>query len=152
MDSNAGFAPPTFSQAPLSQASQSAAAEAAALLSDEGDETIDESLEHLVEEIAGAAAVSIDTEVAAPASVAMPPSVALPDDEPHPVPEPAEVSPENESPVALPAPPAPPAPSSVRHTCGACGAVFEVDVPAGVAQAVVACPACSADQTITVGD
>ena len=122
------------------------------MLSDEGDETIDESLEHLVEEIAGAAAVSIDTEVAASASVAMPPSVALPDDEPHPVPEPAEVSPENESPVALPAPPAPPAPSSVRHTCGACGAVFEVDVPAGVAQAVVACPACSADQTITVGD
>ena len=152
MDPNAGFAPSTFSQAPLSQASQSAAAEAAALLSDEGDETIDESLEHLVEEIAGAAAVSIDTEVAASASVAMPPSVALPDDEPHPVPEPAEVSPENESPVALPAPPAPPAPSSARHTCGACGAVFEVDVPAGVAQAVVACPACSADQTITVGD
>ena len=60
VDPNAGFAPPAYSQQPLSQASNQAAAEAAALLS--GDEDImagGDSLESLVEDIAGAAAVAV---------------------------------------------------------------------------------------------
>ena len=39
-------------------------------------------------------------------------------------------------------------PALVRHTCTACGALFEVDLPSGVDNAVVACPGCGTDQSI----
>jgi len=58
------------------------------------------------------------------------------------------------APVALPtippsaAPPSPPPPALVRHTCTSCAAVFEVDVPAGLSQALVGCPGCGVDQTV----
>ncbi len=54
------------------------------------------------------------------------------------------------SPQAGPTPPPAPAPRSVRHTCSACSAMFEVDVPAGLSQALVACPRCGTDQLIRV--
>ncbi len=60
------------------------------------------------------------------------------------------------APVALPtippsvAPPSPPPPALVRHTCTSCAAVFEVDVPAGLSQALVGCPGCGVDQTVIV--
>ena len=71
------------------------------------------------------------------------PTVALPNAEPT-------------TPVSLPsatpsvAPPSPPPPALVRHTCTSCAAVFEVDVPAGLSQALVGCPGCGVDQTVIV--
>jgi len=107
--------------------------------------------------------------VALPSEVAMPsdsPSVSLPAGEPTSVPPasggivlPSEVppisSPQEAPPpstpvaVASPTPPPAPAPTLVRHTCDACKAVFELDVPAGLTQAIVACPGCGTDQTIS---
>ena len=52
--------------------------------------------------------------------------------------------------ASSPEPPAPPAPTKVRHACASCGAVFEVDVPAGLSEALVACPACEVDQLVKV--
>ena len=153
VDPNAGFAPPAYSQQPLSQASNQAAAEAAALLS--GDEDMmagGDSLESLVEDIAGAAAVAVPasaaTTTAEPSpSVALPPQVAVPE-------SPTTVAvPSSPSTVAIPAastPPTPPAPTVVRHTCTSCSAVFEIDLPAGLVKALVACPGCGVDQTVTL--
>lgn len=116
------------------------------------------------------AVVALPSEVAMPSDV---PSVALPSDaagaatpsmeSPSPASvsggialpvEPAPVSAEEPSPSPAPAagfvtPPPAPAPSLVRHTCNACRAVFELDVPAGLTQAIVACPGCGVDQTIS---
>ena len=153
VDPNAGFAPPAYSQQPLSQASNQAAAKAAALLS--GDEDImagGDSLESLVEDIAGAAAVAVPASAPTTAaesspSVALPPQVALPE-------SPTTVAVASSSPsVAQPAaspPPTPPAPTAVRHTCTSCRAVFEIDLPAGLTKALVACPSCGVDQTVTL--
>ena len=146
-DPNAGFAPSPSSLPSLSQASQSAAAEAAALLSGDVDESLNESLQNPVQEIVGAEASLFDEPTSAATSVAMPSSVALPVEAPKTTSESVPAEP----PAATSTPPPPPPPSSlVRHTCDACGAAFEVDIPAGIAQAVVACPACSTDQRITV--
>ena len=153
VDPNAGFAPPTYSQEPLSQASNQAAAEAAALLS--GDEDMmagGDPLDSLVEDIAGAAAVAVPasapTTTAEPSpSVALPPQVALPE-------TPTTVAaPSSLSTAAIPpasTPPTPPAPTVVRHTCTSCSAVFEIDLPAGLVKALVACPGCGVDQTVTL--
>jgi len=51
-----------------------------------------------------------------------------------------------------PVAPAPPAATNVRHTCDSCGAVFEVDVPAGLSEALVACPSCDSDQHVVAGE
>ena len=51
------------------------------------------------------------------------------------------------SPVATPPPT--PSPTVVQHTCTNCQAGFELDMPAGVHRAVVACPACGVDQNIS---
>ena len=169
-DPNAGFAPPAYSQQPLSQASSQAAAEAAALLGgDEDPMTGGDAFDSLVEDIAGAAAVAVpatSTNLAAaePSSgVALPVEGNLPES----VPVRADVSlPATETPVAAsvaipepsptvsqtaaPTPPPPPAPVVVRHTCTSCSAVFEIDMPAGLSRALVACPACGADQTVAL--
>ena len=176
-DPNAGFAQAAYVQAPLSDASKQAASEAAALFSDEPKASpLDESLEGLVAEIAGASALdsdetSLNSMPKAPESPAVNlPSVDMPEME-SPVSAvvlPADTS--DEAPSAavssvaasgLPAPPTapPPAPTpppaplpvSVQHMCSNCNAVFELDVPAGVQHAVVACPACAVDQSISVG-
>lgn len=162
VDPNAGFAPQAYTQQPLSQASNQAAAEAAALLSGDDDMMVGgDPLESLVEDIAGAAAVAVPaspTTVAPPAasspqasepatSVALPAQVALPE-------SPTSVAaPSSQPTVAPPAastPPAPPAPTVVRHTCTSCRAVFEIDLPAGLTKALVACPGCGVDQTVTL--
>ena len=131
-DPNAGFAPSPSRVSSLSQASQSAAAEAAALLSGDLDDSLEEPLQNPVQQFIEAEAALFNEPTPAATSVAMPSSVALPAETP-----------------STP-PPTPPPSSSVRHACDACGAVFEIDVPAGIAQAVVACPACNSDQSITV--
>ena len=161
----------------MSQASQQAASEAAALLSDdESSMTMGAPLDDLVEEIAGASAVAAEapsavsmpeeqTSDAAPAvalsSAEMPemdapaPAVALPtegDTHLEPAPSSAVEIPEMAAPAAVsspaPTPPPTPAPTVVQHTCTNCQAVFELDMPAGVHHAVVACPACGVDQNI----
>ena len=182
VDPNAGFAQAAYAQPSMSHASQQAASEAAALLSeDESSMAMDDPLDDLVEEIAGASAVAAEapsavsmpeeqTLDAAPAvalpSVEMPemdgpaPAVALPKEEVAPLqtpPSSAVEIPEMAAPasthaqVSSPAvtPPPTPAPTVVRHTCTNCQAVFELDMPAGVHQAVVACPACGVDQNIS---
>ena len=153
VDSNAGFAPPAYSQQPLSQASNQAAAEAAALLSGDDDMMAgSDPLDNLVEDIAGAAAVAVpasSTAVSQPAAplapagetsanVALPPQVGLPE------------TPTPDAQPAAPTPPTPPAPTLVRHTCTSCSAMFEIDLPAGLTKALVACPACGVDQTVTL--
>ena len=162
VDPNAGFAPQAYTQQPLSQASNQAAAEAAALLSGDDDMMAGgDPLESLVEDIAGAAAVAVPaspTTVAQPAassprasepstSVALPAQVALPE-------SPTSVAvPSSQPTVAQPAastPPPAPAPTVVRHTCTSCSAVFEIDLPAGLTKALVACPGCGIDQTVTL--
>lgn len=170
-DPNAGFAPPAYSQPVLSQASSQAAAEAAALLrGDEDPMAVGDPLDSIVEDIAGATAVAVPAPSFPQKPVADPsPSVALPLEVEHSpaVPaNPAVLLPENES-VASPAvdfpkapatvpqadppvPPAPPASTAVRHTCSSCSAVFEIDMPAGVSKAIVACPSCGADQTVVM--
>jgi len=52
------------------------------------------------------------------------------------------------APSTSPSPPPAPQPVTVRHGCSACSAVFEVDVPAGLDEAIVACPSCDMDQTV----
>ena len=172
VDPNAGFAPPAYSQQPLSQASNQAAAEAAALLNgDVGSVAESDPLESLVEDIAGAAAVAVpapsasSTSVGEPSSgVAPPPQVALPATpsvseavslpSTEPVAMAAVSLPETPPSVSQPAataPPTPPAPTVVRHTCTSCSAVFEIDLPAGLTKALVACPSCGVDQTVVLG-
>ena len=171
VDPNAGFAQAAYVQAPLSDASKQAASEAAALFSDEPKTSpLDDSLEGLVAEIAGASALdSSETPLDRAPKALETPAVSLPSVD---VPEmespvsavalPAETSDELPStPVAAltppyapppaPTPPSAPAPVMVQHTCSNCNAVFELDVPAGVQHAVVACPACAVDQSISVG-
>ena len=183
VDPNAGFAQAAYAQPSMSQASQQAASEAAALLSDnESNMTMGDSLDDLVEEIAGASAVAAE----APSAVSMPeeqtldpapavvlPSVEMPEmDGPAPaVALPLEEAAHHETPpssaveipeMAAPAsahapasllpaatPPPTPAPTVVQHTCTNCQAVFELDMPAGIHQAVVACPACGVDRNIS---
>lgn len=177
-DPNAGFAQAAYAQPSMSQASQQAASEAAALLSDdESGMSMGDSLDDLVEEIAGASAVAAE----APSTVSMPveqtpdaaptvslPSVELPEmDDPSPTvalpmdedaqletaPSSSVEIPEMTTPAATsspaPTPPPTPAPTVVRHTCTNCQAMFELDMPAGVHHAVVACPACGVDQNIS---
>ncbi len=186
-DPNAGFAQAAYAQPALSQASQQAASEAAALLSGDGGATpMNDSLDDLVEEIAGASAlpadapsavsVPVDQASQATMAVALPSandpitaspasSVALPMDASDellpatslapamaPAPQSSVAVPETPAPSA-PSPPAPtpppaPAPKAVRHPCSSCQAVFELDIPAGIQHALVACPACGVDQTI----
>jgi len=170
VDPNAGFAPPAYSQQPLSQASNQAAAEAAALLSgDEGSVAGSDPLESLVEDIAGAAAVAVPASATTSSSaaetspsVALPPQVALPET-PTSVSQPVASTPPTAgaavalpeppptvSPPAASTPPTPPAPTVVRHRCMSCSAVFEIDLPAGLTKALVACPSCGVDQTVTL--
>ncbi len=177
-DPNAGFAQAAYAQPSMSQASQQAASEAAALLSDdESGMSMGDSLDDLVEEIAGASAVAAE----ALSAVSMPveqkpdaaptvslPSVELPEmDDPSPTvalpmdedaqletaPSSSVEIPEMTTPAATsspaPTPPPTPAPTVVRHTCTNCQAMFELDMPAGVHHAVVACPACGVDQNIS---
>ncbi|MEC8340579.1 MAG: hypothetical protein VXZ80_02915, partial [Candidatus Thermoplasmatota archaeon] len=154
-DPNAGFAPSSYNPPQLSQASSQAAAEAAALF---GGEPVSDAgadpLSNLVEEIAGASAVAVPVQSAtvetAPsvqsavseASVALPESMpGLAEDSEPPAPPPPVSS----------TPPAPPAPTVLQHTCTSCTAVFEIDMPAGLSSAIVACPGCGVDQTVVSG-
>jgi hypothetical protein len=137
---------------------------------------MNDSLDHLVEEIAGASALPAEASLAVSmpleqtsetASTVALPSVDLPDmesgvlgvDLPADInAEPAiattssSVAPETPTPPAAPpvapTPPPAPTPTSVRHTCTNCHAEFELDIPAGIQHAVVGCPACGVDQTI----
>lgn len=169
-DMNAGFAPSRTAQVSMSEASSQAAAEAAAMFNDD-DTSFGRPMDDLVEEIAGASAVAVEMPAATSSPVSLPkdPSaaVALPSDAlasaaapqesdavamPVSVPETVaaahEMPPEPAQPVQTP--PALPSSQPVRHTCTSCGAVFEIDMPAGLLQALVACPACASDQTIVL--
>ena len=168
-DVNAGFAPQA-AQVSMSPASNQAAAEAAAMFNDD-DTSFGQPMDDLVEEIAGASAVAVEVPAATSSPVSLPTTstggVALPGDPSSSSEAPEEITPsamsvslpettvnEQETPPepASPAqvPPALPTPQAVRHTCTSCGAVFEIDMPAGLRQALVACPACASDQTIVV--
>ena len=168
-DVNAGFAPQA-AQVSMSPASNQAAAEAAAMFNDD-DTSFGQPMDDLVEEIAGASAVAVEVPAATSSPVSLPTTstggVALPGDPSSSSEVPEEITP-SAMPVSLPettvieqetppepaspaqVPPALPTPQSVRHTCTSCGAVFEIDMPAGLRQALVACPACASDQTIVV--
>ena len=168
-DVNAGFAPRTV-QVSMSPASNQAAAEAAAMFNDD-DTSFGQPMDDLVEEIAGASAVAVEVPAATSSPVSLPTTstggVALPGDPSSSSEVPEEITP-SAMPVSLPettvieqetppepaspaqVPPALPTPQAVRHTCTSCGAVFEIDMPAGLRQALVACPACASDQTIVV--
>ena len=146
-DPNAGFAPPAYAQPSLSQASSQAAAEAAAIFAG-GDAQASTPPEP-----------ETTSAVALPSSVEMPSPVALPEQVNRAPLEPTDESTGQEvpsapsppvPPVSVPAPP-PPTSTAIRHACTLCEAVFEIDMPAGVSQAVVACPSCTRDQTITTG-
>lgn len=172
LDQTTAFAPPAYTSTPMSQASSQAAAEAAALLSDDGGFSAAASspkmdaLSALMDdeedapqpeaEPAATAGVSLPSSsggVSMPTSAgdalpALAPSspagggVALPTADPEPT-TPAA------SPTSLTPPPAP-APALVRHTCSACQAVFELDMPAGLSEALVGCPGCGVDQHVRV--
>ena len=168
-DVNAGFAPQA-AQVSMSPASNQAAAEAAAMFNDD-DTSFGQPMDDLVEEIAGASAVAVEVPAATSSPVSLPTTstggVALPGDPSSSSEVPEEITP-SAMPVSLPEttvieqetppepaspaqiPPALPTPQAVRHTCTSCGAVFEIDMPAGIRQALVACPACASDQTIVV--
>ena len=163
------FAPRTVATAPLSQGSSQAAAEAAALLNESGFEMASpaapavDPLASLMtefedEEPAPASAPVVESEpnaVALPAQASAPAAqpattgVALPASS-----EPAPTVPAVDIPSAEPpqppqaTPPPAPAPALVRHTCSACGALFEIDLPAGLSEAITACPSCGEDQHI----
>ena len=168
-DVNAGFAP-RAAQVSMSPASNQAAAEAAAMFNDD-DTSFGQPMDDLVEEIAGASAVAVEVPAATSSPVSLPTTstggVALPGDPSLSSEAPEELTP-SAMPVSLPettvneqetppepaspaqVPPVLPTPQAVRHTCTSCGAVFEIDMPAGLRQALVACPACASDQTIVV--
>ena len=167
---DSAFAPRTVASATLSQGSSQAAAEAAALLNESGFDMgspvspADDPLASLMTEFEDDEPVSpppvgdqLET-----SAVALPPqasqttpslassSVALPLST-----EPAPSAPTVALPVAAEPPQAPqstpppaPAPTLVRHTCSACEALFEIDLPAGLAEAITACPSCGEDQLI----
>ena len=161
------FAPRSVAPATLSQGSSQAAAEAAALLSESGfdlsapaspaadplaslmNEFEDEEpvSPPPAEEQSEANAVALPPQATIPAassSVALPPS-----SEPAPS-EPTVALPVAEDPPQPPqaTPPPAPAPSLVRHTCSACSALFEIDLPAGLNEAITACPSCGEDQLV----
>ena len=163
------FAPRSVATATLSQGSSQAAAEAAALLNESGFEMASpaapavDPLASLMtefedEEPAPASAPVVESEpsaVALPAQAPAPAAqtattgVALPASS-----EPAPTVPAVDIPAAEPpqppqaTPPPAPAPTLVRHTCSACGALFEIDLPAGLSEAITACPSCGEDQLI----
>ena len=163
------FAPRNVATATLSQGSSQAAAEAAALLNESGFEMASpaapavDPLASLMtefedEEPAPASAPVVESEpsaVALPAQAPAPAAqtattgVALPASS-----EPAPTVPAVDIPAAEPpqppqaTPPPAPAPTLVRHTCSACGALFEIDLPAGLSEAITACPSCGEDQRI----
>ena len=167
---DSAFAPRTVASATLSQGSSQAAAEAAALLNESGFDLgspvspADDPLASLMTEFEDDEPVSpppVEDQLETSA-VALPPqtsqttpslassSVALPLS-----PEPTPSAPTVALPVAAEPPQAPqstpppaPAPTLVRHTCSACGALFEIDLPAGLAEAITACPSCGEDQLI----
>ena len=169
-DPNAGFAPAAYVQAPISEASSQAAAEAAALLSDDevsgppGQllDAFDEEPSSPIVSMPAAQSSGAPLPAEEPPSVALPSSVALPEMEPD---APAVALPSTEgvampdtssppptaSATPAPTPPPAPAPTLIRHTCTNCGAVFELDMPAGLTRAVVACPGCQVDQDIVSG-
>ena len=161
------FAPRSVAPATLSQGSSQAAAEAAALLSESGFDLsapappAADPLASLMsefedeepvspppaEEQPEANAVALPPQATIPAassSVALPPS-----SEPAPS-EPTVALPVAEDPPQPPqaTPPPAPAPSLVRHTCSACSALFEIDLPAGLNEAITACPSCGEDQLV----
>ena len=167
---DSAFAPRTVASATLSQGSSQAAAEAAALLNESGFDMgspaspADDPLASLMTEFEDDEPVSpppVEDQLET-SEVALPPqasqttpslassSVALPLST-----EPAPVAPTVALPVAAEPPQAPqstpppaPAPTLVRHTCSACEALFEIDLPAGLAEAITACPSCGEDQLI----
>ena len=169
-DPNAGFAPAAYVQAPISEASSQAAAEAAALLSDDevsgppGQllDAFDEEPSSPIVSMPAAQSSGAPLSAEEPPAVALPSSVALPEMEPE---APAVALPSTEgvampdtsspppaaSATPAPTPPPAPAPTLVRHTCTNCSAVFELDMPAGLTRAVVACPGCQVDQDIVSG-
>ena len=169
-DPNAGFAPAAYVQAPISEASSQAAAEAAALLSDDEVsappvqllDAFDEDPSSPIVSMPAAQSSGAPLPAEEPPSVALPSSVALPEMEPD---APAVALPSTEgvampdtsspppaaSATPAPTPPPAPAPTLVRHTCTNCSAVFELDMPAGLTRAVVACPGCQVDQDIVSG-
>ena len=156
-DPNLAFAPPSRVASSMSAASSQLANEAAALLVEEGSFTSSSATSDALEAFydaneadtvssKGASAPQLDGDpvqtnrTASSETQLVHGGVALPSGV-------ASVSP---APSSAPSPPSAPQPVTVRHGCSACSAVFEVDVPAGLEEAVVACPSCDVDQTVRI--
>ena len=154
VDQHQAFAPPPQQQAPtMSAASSQMASEAASMLMEEGglgasmsantdalSAFYDEEPESVPSPPPAAEETKATTQAPHGSASVAHGGVALPDG----VGAPAQPS----SPA--PSPPPTPTPATVRHACTSCGAVFEVDVPAGLSEALVACPSCDSDQLVNV--
>ena len=156
-DPNLAFAPPPQVASSMSAASSQVANEAAALLVEEGSFTSSSATSDALETFydtnddddlpSGAGSASQPDNANTQASTTagsetqlVHGGVALPEG----------VASAPEATPNAPSPPPAPQPVTVRHACSTCSAVFEVDVPAGLDEAVVACPSCDMDQTVRV--
>ena len=156
-DPNLSFAPPPAYQAQeFSQGSNQAAMEAASLFDLELGQTVASTatmgaLSDLMDEESEQQAVPAPQTNSTPVerTVVLPEMASTPTD--------VETQ---RSEVQLPPMASVPEPSSqpvensastvkVRHACGACEAVFEIDMPTEIETAIVACPGCGVDQTIS---
>ena len=140
MQTTSAFAPPSASPS-ISMGSQAAAADAMALFSDDGmnnepDAPLQTEIPHDLMPAEAPQTVVKSGGVQLPDNVAAtpPPSASAP--------QPQESTPD------LPAP----TPETVGGTrsipCSACGTTFSVNLPQGISQAVVACPACKMDHVV----
>ena len=144
MQTGSAFAPPAANPT-ISAGSQLAASDAMALFNDEpvARETEAPAPNEMIQDLMPAEA---------PQTVVKSGGVQLPEGT-HAAPaaqqQPA-VAPPVEQPVPVAAPAAPAEKATAKTlTCASCGTGFSVTLPAGVPQAVVACPSCNADNIVT---
>ena len=154
-DPNLAFAPPPQVASSMSGASSQVANEAAALLAEEGSFTSSSATSDALEAFYDAndgEALPSGEDSAPQADNANPQATTTSGSETQLVhggvalPEGVASAPKATS--SAPSPPPAPQPVTVRHACSACSAVFEVDVPAGLDEAIVECPSCDMDQTV----
>lgn len=142
IQTSSAFAPPSASPS-ISMGSQAAAADAMALFADEptSNETTAPLQTEIPQDLMPAEAPQTVVKsggVQLPENVAATPAPSVPE----PAPEPQEPTPPS---------PAPTNDIGVRTRsipCSACGTTFSVNLPQGIAQAVVACPACNMDHVV----
>ena len=135
VQTSSAFAPPTASPA-FSAGSQAAAADALALLNDETPIQQPEPISTSPDFAEDLMPAEAPQTVVKSGGVQLPQGVAATQ-------LPTAEQPSNATPTE-------PAGKPISLTCEACNATFSVNLPAGVTQAVVACPTCSADNIVNV--